>query len=266
MWRRRASVRLGTEQDLARAGHALHCASPIAADQRCVTGLLDGPFRENSGSSTTLVDGVNYANRRVFYLESRPDRLPRSISEAAQTCLNIHDPNSRDVAPFAILTISATLPGIGFILCVFESSNCFKECPMLSLVPPGNPGYIELAFKRDPCLSHGKCTPGPRARSILVLEPSNLRVFPVVWNGPTRLLHVGNLIRGPASVSVQEQKRALCPSPVILSVILSVVPSVALRSQFPIWIRDALEFSVLHADRVVMSGTRKSTYGYNYVK
>lgn len=45
MWRRRASVRLGTEQDLAGAGHALHCASPLAADQRCVTGLLDGPFR-----------------------------------------------------------------------------------------------------------------------------------------------------------------------------------------------------------------------------
>lgn len=45
MWRRRASVRLGTEQDLARAGHVLHCASPLAADQRCVTGLLDGPLQ-----------------------------------------------------------------------------------------------------------------------------------------------------------------------------------------------------------------------------
>ncbi|KAL2864177.1 uncharacterized protein BJX67DRAFT_227016 [Aspergillus lucknowensis] len=40
MWRRRASVRLGAGQDLARAVVEIHCASPLPGDRRPLTDAL----------------------------------------------------------------------------------------------------------------------------------------------------------------------------------------------------------------------------------
>lgn len=128
---------------------------------------------------------------------------------------------------------------------------------MLSLVPPGNPGCIEeRAFKRDPCLSHGKCTglQAPGLDRSWFLNPQISAFSP--WSGTVQLVCCTSVTYSEDLLLFLCRNRSghYALRSVILSVVLSVALSVALRSQFPICIRDALEFRYRVCSLTCMSG------------